>query len=470
MATSLMQMTRLLPQDTLRHLAGVGVDRLRTAISAAHVLPMVPGCTLGLWRDPYRFVMKNCARLGSEAFQGRLMFRRTIFLMGEDAAVLFYNPQLFQRAGAQPLRLPRTLFGIGGIQSLDGAEHRRRKALFLDLLAGPAAVQQFGELAGQALRAAAARWPEQQIVDFYAEIRRALTRAACAWAGLPLADDEVDQRCEQLSAVFDPAHIVGPSHWRSWWKRRQAERWCERVLADYQAGRRTAPEDSALHAFSHYRDSNGQALASHQVAVELLNVIRPVVAVAVYAVHILHALETHPHYREQLREDDAFLPLFVQEVRRFYPLFSQVAARTREAFEWNGLRFPAGVRVMLDLYGTNHDVRAWEAPDVFHPERFRRRTPGAYGLVPQGGGDAAVHHRCPGEALTLALMSDITRLLSRELRYELEAPVSGLDWGRLPALPREPLQLSRVAPSTAATARLPAAERANGRAARARPH
>jgi len=444
MATSLMQIARHLPPDTLRQIAGAGVDRLRSAISAARPLPRVPGCTPGLLRDPYRFVMRTCARLGTDGFQGWLPFRRTLFLMGEDAALLFYNPQLFERAGASPLRLQRTLFGHGGLPSLDGAEHRRRKALFMDLLAGPEAVQEFAALAGTALRAVAARWPEQEEVDVYPDLQRALARAACAWAGLPLPDDEVDARSRELAAVFDAAHLFGPSHWRSWWQRRRAERWIRRVLADYQAGRRQAPEGSALHAFSHYRDSNGQALPPGVVAVEVLNMIRPVVALSVYAVFILLALEDYPRYREALQADDSLLAPFVQEVRRFYPFFPQVAARTRQAFEWNGLAFPAGVRVMLDLYGTNHDPRRWEAPDVFHPERFLRQRPGAYAFVPQGGGDADMHHRCPAEALTQAVMEDMVRLLARELRYELAETPAPLDWGRLPALPVRPLRLARV--------------------------
>src|SRR5438874_6581565 len=37
----------------------------------------------------------------------------------------------FQRAGAAPEALRATLFGKGGVQTLDGASHRRRKALFV---------------------------------------------------------------------------------------------------------------------------------------------------------------------------------------------------------------------------------------------------------------------------------------------------------------------------------------------------
>lgn len=463
MAMGLMELSRQLPQEALRQIAGAGVQRLRNVISSAHPLPLVPGCTLGLLGDPYRFVMKQCARLGSDAFQGRLLFRRTLFLMGEDAAVLFYNPQLFQRQGAAPLRLQRTLFGVGGLQALDGAEHRRRKALFMDLVASPEVVEQFSRLFGAALREAARDWPQQESVDFYGEVRLALTRSICAWAGLPLEEDEVEERCEQLSALFDQGRLFGPPHWRTWWRRRQAERWCRQALADLARGRRQAPQDSALHALLHYHDSSGQPLPPHEAAVELLNILRPVVAVSVYAVYVALALEAYPAYRERLRAEESFLPHFVQEVRRFYPFFPHAVARTRSAFEWNGLRFPAGTRVLLDLYGTNHDARAWTAPDVFHPERFQRRTPGAYALVPQGGGDAWMHHRCPGEALTLGLMAETARLLAREMEYRVVSD-RGLQWSRLPPLPAEGLRLAGV--RLAAGAALPPPARARGERSR----
>lgn len=454
-AVGLMQLSRHLPQDALRQIAGAGVEKLRTVISTAQALPQVTGCTLGLLQDPYRFVLRSCARLGSDAFAGRLLFRRTIFLMGEEAALLFYNPQLMQRAGAAPLRLQRTLFGPSGLPALDGAEHRRRKAMVMDLVAGPEAVRRFSQAIATELRATARAWPEREAVDVDAGLRQALTRAACAWAGLPLDEDEVDERCRQLSALADPGPIIGLPHWRGWWDRLQAERWCRRVVAELQDGQRSAPPDSALYVLSHYRESAAQPLPPREVAVELLNLLRPVVAVSVYAHYVLVALEGHPGYRQRLQEDDSLLPYFAQEIRRFYPFFPQIAARTRQAFDWNGLQFPAGLRVLLDVYGTDHDPRSWEAPDVFHPERFMRRNPGAYSMVAQGGGDAGMHHRCPGEALTLALLEDITRFFCREVDYELDRPLPGLDWKRLPPLPRTPLRLWRVSLSAAAVGRLP---------------
>jgi len=60
----------------------------------------------------------------------------------------------------------------------------------------------------------------------------------------------------------------------------------------------------------------------------------------------------------------------VAEVRRFYPFFPAAVAKVRQDFTWQGYRFPAGRRVLVDLDGINHDPRAWRMPDQFVPLRF----------------------------------------------------------------------------------------------------
>src|SRR5690606_40175357 len=118
------------------------------------------------------------------------------------------------------------------------------------------------------------------------------------------------------------------------------------------------------------------------------------------------------------------------------PFFPAVAARVKDDFAWRGLPFPAGRRVLLDLYGTNHDPRSWDDPQRFDPDRFLRREPTDFDFVPQGGGRAADNHRCPGEGVAMAVMGIVTDFLATELDYTL-APGSGeIDMRRLPALPR----------------------------------
>ncbi len=124
--------------------------------------------------------------------------------------------------------------------------------------------------------------------------------------------------------------------------------------------------------------------------------------------------------RERLANgDEEFLDLFVEEVRRFYPFFPAVLAKVRRSYEWRGYLFPEGRRVMFDLYGTNHDARNWRNPDRFHPERFADNAPTPFNLVPQGGDSHHLNHRCAGEWITIDLIKDAVRFLTREVRYEV---------------------------------------------------
>jgi fatty-acid peroxygenase len=102
-------------------------------------------------------------------------------------------------------------------------------------------------------------------------------------------------------------------------------------------------------------------------AVELINVLRPTVAVARYIISAALALHTYPQCQQKLQGgDDEYLELFVQGVRRFYPFFPFVGGRVQEEFDWQGHHFAKGTWLLLDLYGTNHDSRIWK-----EPERFR---------------------------------------------------------------------------------------------------
>ena len=184
-------------------------------------------------------------------------------------------------------------------------------------------------------------------------------------------------------------------------------------------------------------------------AVELLNVLRPTVAVAVFITFAAHALHLNPDWRARFRAgDDTGLDAFVQEVRRFYPSFPAVAARVRAAFTWQGMYFPKGRRVMLDLFGTDRDARTWSEPHEFRPERFQEEDGGAFGFIPQGGGEVAVHHRCPGEPVTIELMKVAVQFLSAKITYDVPEQDLDIAWSRLPALPHSRMVVRDVRAAT----------------------
>src|SRR3712207_8375208 len=49
----------------------------------------------------------------------------------------------------------------------------------------------------------------------------------------------------------------------------------------------------------------------------------------------------------------------------------------------------------------------------FDPDRFLNGSVDLDTLVPQGGGEAATGHRCPGESVTLAMLAVAARVLAR---------------------------------------------------------
>nr|WP_256381164.1 cytochrome P450 [Myxosarcina sp. GI1] len=110
---------------------------------------------------------------------------------------------------------------------------------------------------------------------------------------------------------------------------------------------------------------------------------------------------------------------FVQEVRRFYPFFPFAAAIVSHDFDWHEYHFTQETRVLLDLYGTNHDPQLWSNPEVFFSERFRDWNGSRFNLIPQRGGDYYINHRCPGEWITIALMKVTLNFLTQSLKYDL---------------------------------------------------
>ena len=91
--------------------------------------------SVSLLREGYLFLTRERQRRGTDIVDIRLLGRPVTCLVGADAARLLYDTSRFQRAGALPGRVRRTLVGSGGVQHLDDEAHARRKALFLGVLA-----------------------------------------------------------------------------------------------------------------------------------------------------------------------------------------------------------------------------------------------------------------------------------------------------------------------------------------------
>jgi len=377
----------------------------------------MPDSTTALFADPYGWISAQCDALGSDVIRARIAFRDTVCVRGHAAAAEFYETERFQRDRAMPTVVKHVLLGKGGVQGLDGAAHRHRKALWLSLM-DETALARFATLAEEGFDEAIAGWKDREEIVLYDELVTSLARIVFRWAGVPVEEAELAERATTLATLYEDVAEFGWRHLRARLARRDSNRWAAALVESVRDGSRVPPDRCALVRFAHHRDLDGEPLHADVAAVELLNVLRPTIAVARYITFAVHALHTSPGCAERVwRDPDHELEPFVQEVRRHYPFFPLVAARTRGSVHIGGFELPPDTRTLLDIPGTNRDPTVWKEPACFDPSRFHGRDIDSFELVAQGGGDHALNHRCAGEWITLLLMRIAVRRFAVELDW-----------------------------------------------------
>ncbi|WP_274365773.1 cytochrome P450 [Paenibacillus thermotolerans] len=400
--------------------------------------------TIALIREGYLFIENRMDEYKSDLFTTRLLGQEVICMSGEEATKLFYDSEKFQRNGAAPKRVQETLFGVNAIQTMDGEAHIHRKLLFMSLMT-PSHQKRLAELAMEQWKAAIARWEVVDKVVLFDEAKELLCRIACYWAGVPINEDEVKQRAEDFSAMVDAFGAVGPRHWKGRVARNRAEEWIRKVIEDVRAGDRKAEEGTALYEMAFHKELNDNQLDPQMAAVELINVLRPIVAISTFIVFAALALHEYPEYKEKLRSgNDNDFEMFAQEVRRFYPFGPFLGAIVRDDFVWKQCDFKKGMLVFLDMYGTNHDSRIWDHPNEFRPERFTDWNGDLYKFIPQGGGDPAKGHRCPGEGITVEIMKASLDFLVNHITYDVPEQDVSYSLRRMPTYPESGFIMSNV--------------------------
>ncbi|WP_406590138.1 cytochrome P450 [Bacillus atrophaeus] len=400
--------------------------------------------SLAMMREGYLFIKNRVDRYQSDLFETRLLGQKAICMSGEEAAKVFYDPERMKRNGALPKRLLKTLFGVDAIQTMDGDAHTHRKLLFMSLMTPPHQ-ERLAELAMEQWLSALSKWEGAEKVELFEEAKNVLCKIACQWAGVPLEESEVKERADDFSAMVDAFGAVGPRHWKGRRARPRAEEWIRDIIENVRAGKTEAEKGTALYEMAFHTELDGSRLDTQIAAVELINVLRPIVAISTFITFSALALHNHPEYKEKLKSgngDD--LEMFVQEVRRFYPFAPFLGAQARKDFVWNQCEFKEGMLVLLDLYGTNHDARLWEDPNEFRPERFKDRKDQLFDLIPQGGGDPAKGHRCPGEGITIEVMKVTLDFLINHIEYEVPEQDLSYSLVRMPSLPESGFVMSRI--------------------------
>jgi fatty-acid peroxygenase len=384
-----------------------------------------------LWRAGYRALPEErSAHAGARAYPSRLVGRRAIVVRGREGTRLFYDPAVIQRTGAVPPPLAALLFGRGAVHGLDGEAHAERKAMFLEALTLER-VEPLAAAIGTDLHRRASSWRGRD-VQLYSELVEVYGAAVLAWAGIECTSAQARRTSHRLAAIVDGFGGAGAAYPRGWAARIRADRWARHLVECARRGDLAPTPGSALDLIA---NGPGRDLDARTAGVELLNILRPTVAVAWPATFAALALARHEQWRALLRGNDAAdrRRAFGHEVRRTCPFVPALAGRAHAAADIDGERVEPGDMVVLDVPGTNHDPEAWDEPEDFLPERFADVAPDPYEFVPQGGGDPHTGHRCPGEPLTVRMIDETLRVLA-EVDYSVVSAPS-YDATRIPTLP-----------------------------------
>ncbi len=389
----------------------------------------------GLLRHGYRHWELMRQRTGSEIIQTRLLNERVTVVCGAEAAQFFYDTSHSERSSALPTSLVGALFGIGAVHMLDGDAHLHRKTMFNRML---------DEYASAAVCAGVAkRWDERApgwlgYVDVFEELAEILFEAVTEWIGLPDSGPQTRARTQDMLALVDGFGAPSTRQLRARAARRRAQSWVGEFVED--ARRASTDAHTAAGAVIAHRDERGELLDVHTAAVEIINLVRPFVAVSWLVSGLAMSCQAGSSWREEVRAESVSATDVAQEVRRTYPFVPFLATRATHDLVHRGAAIPGGSLIVLDVWGTNHDPRFWSAPDSFDPRRFRTTPVTPYNLVPQGGGDRHTGHRCPGEDLTLAVLTTLVPRLAA-LPYSVIGDPPGLR--RMPPKPRSRLRVHR---------------------------
>jgi fatty-acid peroxygenase len=258
------------------------------------------------------------------------------------------------------------------------------------------------------------------------------------------------QTARDLAAIVDGFGVPGPAMLRAAVARIRCQRWARPVIR--RARRQIIPGrpfTTPVGVVATATDLDGYPLPLNTAATELLNLLRPTVAVAWLAAFGALALHQHPDWRRRLADEEPpgsgspagpVARACAHETRRWAPFVPLLAAKAAMDLDLPQGRVRRGERVILDVQGTDHDPRNWPDPFTFDPDRFLPDDAPAHQdrFVAQGGGDPVTGHRCPGEPLAVELLAHTLHRLSRlpttlpkqNLTYPLDRmptrPVSGV--------------------------------------------
>lgn len=388
----------------------------------------------GDWaRDPLRFARERHERYGL-VWRTHLLGRPTAVLLGPEGnrfILSTYMQQLSSREGWS--KTITSLIG-DGLSLLDGAAHRRHRAMIMPALHGAALGGYFAEMQAQAA-AHTRRWLALGELRLFDAFKRLSFDIATRLMLGPQRQPEAE-RCFALFHTFTHG-LFAPPAWRVPWlpygRAWQAGQQLRALLLRTIHEHRAAPADTILGMLVLTRDEHGQGFTDAELIDELL--------VLLWAGHdtitslltwVVYELARHPAITAAaIAEQQALgagpldpadlkrLPLLdriLREAERLHPPAPGGFRAVVAGFDYAGYHVPAGWNVMYSSLFTHQMPELWRDPARFDPERFTRgegRQP--FTLVGFGGGPRV----CVGLAFAQLQMRIVLSHLLRHVRFEL---------------------------------------------------
>lgn len=392
--------------------------------------------TLTIMKEGYLYIPNRTKKFNSNVFETTVLGGKTaVVISGKEAAELFYDNDLIERKGTLPKRVVKTLFGKGAIHTTTGKTHIDRKALFMSLMT-ESNLEYLRKLTRNYWYQNTERMQIEGTVNVYKESVVLLTKVAYRFAGIVDHPDNIEQHAEDMDKMIDSFASVGTAYkgYREARKaRKRVEDFLESQIIATRKGEIHPEVGTALYAFSHWRDYQGKPMDSRLAAVDLMNTIRPLVAINRFVAFGVLAMHEFPGERARVAMDhNNYAYKFVQEIRRYYPFVPFLPAKAAKDITFEGYNIPKDTMIILDVYGTLHSETLWENPERFNPERFEHWDGSPFDLIPQGGGDYHTNHRCAGEWMTIIVMEESMKYFAKEISYDVPAQDFTVDLNKLP--------------------------------------
>ena len=389
---------------------------------------------VGLWKRPTAYLERLRARYGTRVTI-TLPFQREVVLISEpgDVKAILTAPPDVAHPGAGA-RILQPILGPNSVILLDEAPHMAQRKLLLPAFHGEK-MQRLSGLMTQLTEAEIAGWPTGEPLALHPRLQR-LTLEIILRAVFGLEQGQrLDDLRETLTGLLEfsesPLSIMPqlqPIASRFGRFRRFAElteRTNELIYAEISERRREQDRDrddvlTMLLGALHEDDS---PMSDEEVRDELMTAL--VAGHETTASELAWAFERlarDERVRSRLTgeidagESDDYLTATINEVLRCKPVVPAPEPRQLvKPFEVGGIRYPAGVTLLVSAYLLHHDPQLYPDPYTFSPERFLNDSPGTYTLIPFGGG----RRRCLGASFAIQEMKIVLRAVLA--RFELAA-------------------------------------------------